>query len=335
MKVLFHCNLPFGLAHGGQQIQIERTMAALQMIGIEVEPLHWWDSRQTGDIIHYCSRISADQIRLARQKGFKVVMAELLTGQGSRSTSQLWLQRNINRFLKQAAPRQFIAAFNWESYQLADAIIANTPWEAYLMTYLFAAPQPNLYTVPNGVEDIFLNSSPVPRSPWLVCTATITERKRVLELAQAAVFAQTPVWIIGKAYAENDPYAQQFFSLAKQHSQIIRYEGAISDRVRLAKIYREAHGFVLLSTMETRSLSAEEAAACECPLLLSDLPWARSTFGEYARYCPIDSVRQTAVHLKDFYQQAPTLKPPLKPLTWLEVAGQLKNIYERLLSTSR
>ena len=41
--------------------------------------------------------------------------------------------------------------------------------------------------------------------------------------------------------------------------------------------YREARGFVLLSAMESLSLSALEAAACECPLFLSDLPWARSS----------------------------------------------------------
>src|SRR5208283_223757 len=134
-----------------------------------------------------------------------------------------------------------------------------------------------------------------------VCTATLTERKRVLELAEAAVRAQTPVWIIGKAYAESDSYAQRFFALARQQPGIIHYEGAISDRARLAQIYRAARGFVLLSAMETRSLSAEEAAACECPLLLSDLPWARSTFGGHASYCPVVAPERTARFLRKFY----------------------------------
>ena len=231
-------------------------------------------------------------------------------------------------------PRAFTAPFNWESYQLADVIIANTSWEAHLMTYLFAAPPERIHIVPNGVEDVFLNSPAAERGKWLVCTATITGRKRVLELAEAAVHAQTPVWIIGNAYAETDPYARQFYDLAKKEPQIIRYEGAISNRVQLAKIYREARGFVLLSTMETRSLSAEEAAACGCPLLLSDLPWARATFGEHAMYCPITSPERTAGYLKSFYQSAPALPPPPKPLTWQEVARQLKIIYEGVLKTT-
>jgi glycosyltransferase involved in cell wall biosynthesis len=182
--------------------------------------------------------------------------------------------------------------------------------------------------VPNGVEEIFLNAPKVARGQWLVCTATVTERKRILELAVAAVRAQTPLWIIGKAYAGSDPYAQKVFALAKQQPQIIRYEGAISDRAKLAQIYREARGFVLLSSMESLSLSALEAAACECPLLLSDLPWAQSSFGNTADYCPLtDSVETTAKALRKFYDAAPSLSAPPKPPAWNEIGRQLKAIY--------
>jgi glycosyltransferase involved in cell wall biosynthesis len=275
----------------------------------------------------------ADHIRLAHQKNLPVVIGELLTGAGSRTRSQLRVQKIISRTVERLAPRSFTAAFNWQSYQLADAVIGNTSWEGYLMTYLFDAPPARVHIVPNGVEEVFLESPSSARGQWLVCTATIAGRKRVLELAQAAVAAQTPLWIIGKAYADADPYAQEFFALARRQPQFIRYEGAIADRAALARIYREARGFVLLSTKETRSLSAEEAAACACPLFLSDLPWAHATFGEHASYCPITSPERTAGYLKTFYQQAPTLPPPPRPVTWLAVARQLKTIYEGLVKT--
>ncbi len=335
MKILINCGLPFALTHGGHQIQIEHTQTALQSIGLEVEPVRWWDDRQTGDIIHYFGRMPAIQIELAHQKGIKVVIADLLTAPGSRTPTQLQLQRIINRTLERVAPSHFVAAFNWKSYRLADACVALTSWEARLMTGLFGAPPERVRVVPNGVEDVFLQSPSSSRGPWLVCTATITERKRVLELAAAAVLAQTPVWILGRAYVESDPYAQQFYKLARQHPKLVRFEGPIQDRAKLAQVYREARGFVLLSTMESLSLSALEAAACECPLLLSDLPWARSTFGEYARYCPVGSPQSTARDLRAFYDQAPSLKPPPTPMTWIEVARQLKTIYEQVLSTSR
>ena len=333
MKILVNCTLPFALAHGGQAIQIQRTMAALAEIGVAVEPLRWWDEAQTGDLIHYFGLMPVDQIHFARQKKIKVIIANLLTEQGSQTPLQRGARRVFRWTVESFAPRAVARAFGWENYRLADALIALTGWEKHLMAYKFGAAAENIFVVPNGVEEPFFEAPAAPRGEWLVCTATITARKRVLELAQAAVTAQTPTWIIGKAYAENDSYAQQFFALARQNPQFIRYEGGVGDRVELAKIYRAARGFVLLSSMESLSLSALEAAACECPLLLSDLPWARSTFTDAAEFCPVtDSVAATAAALKKFYAAAPALPRPPKPATWPDVAQQFKTVYEKVLA---
>jgi hypothetical protein len=51
---------------------------------MQVEPVRWWDAGKTGDLIHYFGRMPAEQIRLAKEKQFKVVITELLTAQGSR-----------------------------------------------------------------------------------------------------------------------------------------------------------------------------------------------------------------------------------------------------------
>jgi len=308
-------------------------MAALSGLGLTVEPLRWWDESQTGDVIHYFGRMPAEHVRFAHKKKLKAVMVELLTEQGSRSPRRLFIQKCISRAIERVAPRSFIAAFNWETYRLADALIANTPWEKHLMEYLFDADPQKVHVVPNGVEAVFFNSPAVTRGPWLVCTGTLTGRKRVLTLAQAAVAAETPVWVIGRAYADGDPYSEKFLAFAKANPKWIRYEGAISDRGELAKIYRSARGFVLLSTMETRSLSAEEAVACECPVLLSDLPWAHGTFATGAQFCPMtDSVFATAKVLREFYEAAPRLPCPPKPLTWPEVGRKIVAVYEKALA---
>lgn len=333
MKVLVNCTLPFALAHGGQAIQIQRTISALNEIGVEAEPLRWWDENQQGDVIHYFGRMPVDQIHFAHQKNIKVVMAELLTAQGSQNFAQRAARKAFRMMAENLAPRGFTAAFNWEPYRLADAFIANTAWEKHLMQFKFGADPARIHIVPNGVENVFFQSPKVERDKWLVCTATITERKRVLELARAAVEARVPVWIIGKAYSDEETYAKDFFALAKRFPEFVRYEGPIGDRIRLAGIYRAARGFVLLSTMETRSLSAEEAAACECPLLLGDLPWARATFSTGATFCPItNSTAKTASVLRGFYDAAVDLPRPARPATWREVAGLFKVVYEKALA---
>ena len=333
MKVLFYHLTPFALAHGGLQIQILQSRSALQALGVQVEFLRWNDEKQTADILHFFGRVPIDILRSAHAKGMKVVQAELLTAQGARSRLRLALEKMVRAAMGGPLPRRLLGASSSDSYRLADACVALTEWEAMLMKTLYGAPPARVHVVPNGVEDAFLNGQPAKHGPWLVCTATVTERKRVLELAEAAVLAQTPLWVIGKPYAESDSYAQRFYAVAKAHPATVRYEGAIEDRMKLAQAYREARGFVLLSAMESLSLSALEAAACGCPLLLSRLPWATTVFQESACYCPVtSSAARTATYLRQFYVAAPGLKPPPRPLTWREVAQQLKRLYETLLS---
>jgi glycosyltransferase involved in cell wall biosynthesis len=336
MKVLFYHLTPFAFAHGGLQAQVVQTRQALAQLGVEADFLRWWDAGQGGDILHFFGRIPLSTLQLAQARGLKVVQAELLTEQGARSRRRLFLERMIRRNLPRVLPRGVTGALRGDSYRLADACVALTEWEASLMREVYGAPSGKVCVVPNGVEEVFLEGSPATRGPWLVCTATVTERKRVLELAEAAVRAQTPLWIIGKPYSERDTYAQRFFALARAHPGILRYEGPIQDRAKLAQVYREARGFVLLSTMESLSLSALEAAACECPLLLGRLPWATTVFRENACYCPIGlSADRTAAFLRQFYDAAPSLQPPPRPLGWLEVGQQLKRLYESLLNVPR
>jgi glycosyltransferase involved in cell wall biosynthesis len=186
--------------------------------------------------------------------------------------------------------------------------------------------------VPNGVEEVFFEDAPSKRGEWLIITASILPVKRLLQTLRGAIIAKVPIWVIGAPFTETDEYYLAFLKLAKSHPNIIRYEGPIYDRSKLGQIYREARGFVLLSKWESQSISALEAAATRCPLLLSDLPWARYTFGNNVRYCPVTEANdETAEHLRKFYDDAPELPLPDKPKNWLEVAESLNALYRSLL----
>jgi len=341
VKVLFDHPNAFLLAHGGFQTQIEQTKRALESVGVEVEWLRWWDDQQKGDLIHYFGRAHPGYIRQAQGKGIKVVMSELLTGLGSRGAMSRKLQKLFMIVASRVLPKEFTARLCWDAYQIADGYIANTSWEKRLMVEMFSAKPDRVHVVPNGVEDVFFRDSKSKiqnqKSKYLVCTATITERKRVVELAEAAIMAQVPVWIIGEPYRKEDPYYLKFMEVVQGSNNLLRYEGGIRDREQMAKIYHEATGFVLMSAMETRSLSAEEAAAGSCPLLLADLPWAKSTFGGGATYCHLGSRKQEAKDLKEFYRIIDAAPRAPLPCRWSEVGAQLKQIYEGLQSdkTSR
>jgi glycosyltransferase involved in cell wall biosynthesis len=339
VKVLLDHPNPFLLAHGGFQIQIEQTKKALEGIGVEVEWLRWWDDGQKGDLIHYFGRPHPVYIRQAHAKGIKVVMSELLTGLGSRGGIARKAQKTFINIAKNVLPHEFVTRFSWDAYQTADACIALTSWEKELMVEMFSAQPERVHVVPNGVEEIFFSqaASEAEKSKYLVCTATITERKRVVELAEAAMKAQVPVWIIGEPYNKEDPYYRKFLSVVRTAGEIVRYEGGISERSKMAAIYQNASGFVLLSSMESLSLSALEAAAGGCRLFLADLPWARSSFGSMATYSRLGPNEVQARNLKAFYQNKEKAPKPPRPCRWGDVGRQLYRIYEGLLAdkTSR
>jgi len=335
MKVLFDHPNPFLLAHGGFQIQIEQTKKALEGIGVEVEWLRWWDSTQNADIIHFFGRPYPAYITLAHQRGMKVVISELLTSMGSRSASARFAQKTLITLCRALLPRDFTAKMSWDAYRAVDAATALTPWEKQLMVEMFDAPPDRVHVIPNGVEEVFFQRTPnqeqrTPHSDYLVCTATITERKRIVELAEAATLAKTPLWIIGAPYSDSDPYYLRFLEVVRGSGGTLRYEGAISDRARLAEIYRSAQGFVLLSSMESMSLSALEASAAGCPLLLSDIPWARNAFCNNATYAPVTTTQSLAKHIGDFYNNSAKLQIATAPMTWHQIAKHLHRVYKSL-----
>jgi len=332
MKVLLDHPDPFLLAHGGVQIQIEQTKAALERAGVEVEFLRWWDDGQHGDLIHFFGTPAANRADLAHQKRIKFVVTQLLGGLGVRPTWKRWLQKIIIHTALRTLPVSALARMGWSAWKTADAYIALTSWEARLMTDVFRAPPKRVHVVPNGVGDFFFEQPPEARDTWLVTTASILPVKRLVETAEAAVAAQTPYWIIGRPFSESDAYYQKFSAFCRRHPKILRHDNVMRTQAELAKVYRQARGFVLLSRWESQSLSALEAAACECPLLLSDLPWAHATFGDAVKFCPVTkSTATVAKVLREFYDAAPHLPAPPKPFTWNQVAQQLKNIYAQVL----
>lgn len=334
MKVLFDHGNPFFLAHGGFQIQIEQTRLALEREGVAVEWVRWWDPDQTGDLIHYFGRPHPAYIQQASQKKIPVIFSDLLGALGSRPASLRWCQRGITRLARALLPKEFTIRMGWDSYAWANRVIALTAWEKRLMEEQFSAPPEKVVVVPNGVEDVFFEEARGKRESHLITTMTITERKRSVELVEAAVLAQIKLRILGAPYHEDDPYYQKFFSALKGAKPFVEYVGGVSDRPKIAQEYRRASGFVLLSSMESQSLSALEAAACGCPLLLSDLPWARVSFGAQASYIPVAPAKQTAPYLKKLFAtiaQAPRYE---KVMRWRDVAQHLKGVYQAA-STSR
>jgi glycosyltransferase involved in cell wall biosynthesis len=333
VKVLFSFNLPFFLAHGGAQTLVESIMRELPSLGVEVEPVRWWDENQKGNILHYFDRPQLPTVRFAQQKGFKVVMTELRDQTASRSRLQLMAQRSCMKLASALVPRNLLVRMGWEVYGRLDAVVYSVENEWRMAQYLYGANPDRGRVIPHGLEQESLRQLGLPQSEedYLVSVATIDPRKNNVLLAQAARRAGTPVVFLGKPYADDDPYFLEFKKCVD--GKVVRYPGFVSNEEKW-RYLRGARGFVLLSQFESGCIAVHEAAAAGLPFLLSDLPWASKVYAKAraVRFVGLRSLSEVAAGLGTFYAFAhrePGTTFPL--LTWRQVAENYVDLYRSIL----
>ena len=335
MKILINCSLPFALAHGGMQTQVEQTQVGLQSIGLEAEPLRWWDDSQKGDLIHYFGVAPLDHIHHARAKGIPVVMTNLFTSTCNRADSRLRLQgRLIRTMLKLPFGEGIKNQLAWRSFGVCAHNVVGLEAERQVLELVYAVPANQTSVVPLGLPEIFLKAQPGNRSgDYLVSPGTITERKNCIPLARLAHQAQVPMLFVGKPYSENDPYWVDFMKLVD--GKWVRHQSHVADPAAMIALLQQARGAVVMSQHENWCLVAHEAAACGVPVLLPSQKWSHERFGAHAHYFT-GNLDQDATALREFYERCPSLPAPgIRLFSWTEVAVELKMIYERVLSISR
>lgn len=307
-------------------------MRELKNLGVAVEPERWWDEDQTGDILHYIGRPATLNVRLAHDKGFKVVMTDLLDQTASRSAERLFLQRNFRRLFGRALA-SVTSRLDWGVFRQVDAMVYAVPHEWEVAKYVFGADPGRGRVIPHGLEEEVLEelARPQEEENYLVSVATIAPRKNSVLLAEAARRAEVPVVFLGKPYSEGAPYYRRFLDLVDD--RFVRYPGFVSAEEKYSYL-RGARGFALLSQFESGCIAVFEAAGSGLPLFLSDLPWARKSYPS-ARAISFGSTmnpRAVAPLLKAFFEQshrAPGTTFPI--LSWQDVARIYLALYQELL----
>ena len=132
-----------------------------------------------------------------------------------------------------------------------------------------------------------------PGAPYFLYSGGINPHKNVETLlaAYATLVARgdpPPLVLVGEL--ESDPYVSAARAVREQISALgigrrVRLPGYVSDD-DLACLYSAATAFVSPSRSEGFGLPAVEAAACNAPVVLSDLPAHRETLGNAALFFP-------------------------------------------------
>ena len=334
MKILIDQYLPFLFAHGGANTQVEQTKLALEQIGVKVDYLRWWDGQQRGDLIHYFGGVpSPGYLQQARVAHLPVIINKLFTETCNRPVSQL---KHRGRFLKTmlAIPlgESIKEKLGWRAHQNCAHNVIGLAAEQRVLEIVYQVPKERISIVPYGLSDTFIQAGSGRRDqPHLICTGTVTERKRFIELAQMACCAEVPILFVGKPYHPDDPYWLRFKTLIDH--QWVKYLPHVESELEMVSLLQAARGFVLMSQFENWCLSAHEAIACGLPVLVPDQNWSRERFGTAARYFPTIGFNAENVNrLKLFYAEATNLlAPAIKLHSWREVAEELKKVYARVL----
>ncbi len=333
MKVLFNCHIPFSLAHGGMQIQIEQSKKALQQIGVETEFLRWWDEDQSGDILHHVGFLPDELTQFARAKGYKVIVTILLTAQCNRSPKELLVrQLAAASLLSLPLPRQIKTKLPWLAARNYDHLTVGLEAERNFLERVYGIAREKISIVPLGLTDAFLKAGPPLRTEnHLICTGTITPSKNSLELAQMAHQARVPMLFVGKPYDFESQYWKDFQKLVD--GELIKLHPHVKDAAEIVQLLQRARGYVLMSRYENWSLAAHEAAGCGLPMLVPDQNWSRERFGDQVHYFPKKgTAADSAAVLRKFYEKCPTLPSPQVHLpSWIEAAEQLRAVYNRVL----
>lgn len=332
MRVLFDCQLPAQLAHGGASIQIEQTKAAVERAGIQTDYLRWWDAGQRGDLIHFFGAAPNPYLDHARIARIPVVMTQLFTATCNRPVSRLKLDGMLVKTILSLPFGEGIKQqLAWRSYQNCSHCVVGLEAERNVLKWMFAVPEEKTSVVPLGLSKAYLAAGPGPRTEThLITTGTITERKNSVALAEMAHAAQVPILFVGKPYHSQEPYWVRFKNLID--NKWVKHHPHVESEAEMIALLREARGFVIMSNFENWCLSAHEAAACGLPLLVPDQNWSRERFGSAASYfADIGSTPGNIAALKKFHAAAPTMPAPaVKLYSWDEVARELATVYQKV-----
>jgi len=331
VKVLFYYHVPFSLAHGGAQIQIERTKKALAEAGVETEHLQWWNAAQSGDVLHSFGHLPLSFVRQARQKGLKVVITLLLTAQCNRSFWGLLTRQLFIRSALSLLPSRVKDQTPWQALHECDQIVVGLEAECRVLRQVYGLKPQQVSIVPLGLSETFLSAPAASRAEdHLICTGTIGPLKNSLQLGRLALQSQVPLLFVGKPHGSNNSYWQEFEKLI--NGRLVKHHPHVESEQEMVHLLGNARGYVLMSRYENWSLAAHEAAACGLPLLLPDQPWSRECFANEGHYFPKGGSGSAVAALREFYDRCPKLAAPqVRLFSWQQVAEKLQLLYARLL----
>jgi glycosyltransferase involved in cell wall biosynthesis len=259
---------------------------------------------------------------------------DLLAGELNRLPApRLTLPADASRFLR------YFAALNEEQLRRATrvAVVSQSTVDCAVVTF-GERIVPRLSLVPGGVDlEVFQRREDLVRTvrdryripgPYLLFVGLAGPHKRLdwlvsqLVAARHTLPAGTRLVAVG-GYAAASEALRAAQSQNPAAADLVIHTGRVDDAT-LAGLYSGAAALVSASVAEGGGLPAQEALACRCEVIVTDIPAFRETLGDAARYFAAED----ADGFVDLARQALTgtaapLAPAFRPYSWHESAKDL------------
>jgi len=330
MKVKFVQNQPHCFAFGGFEIQMLSTLKAVQEAKVDADKLDPWSRDDDFDIVHLWGlELNHSKIlHFAKKAGKKVVVTALFD---SYSTPYKKLRHLISSKVYKARLLKEMAC-------MIDKVVVINELEIGIAHKYFDIPYTKISLIPIIINDSFFErtSNKVPfhgLTNYVLCTGNICQRKNQLALVKGCKKAGLNLILMGNVLAGEESYAD-LVAAEMDTKTMLWLKGVKENSSELITAYQNCAIFALISFMENSPISAFEALASGCKVVLADRKYSYQSFFKNVQRVNPNSVDDIAEGiLKSIANENdPSSIGLIEECKSYEVGAKYKNLYCSLLS---
>ena len=232
----------------------------------------------------------------------------------------------------------FHTSYVRKEMRLADLLFPNSEMEAKIITKDFGISRKKVCIVPDGVDERFFFANEKEfrkkfgiKEEFVLFVGRIEPRKNIVRLIKALDGTGIPLVIIGPA----DPEKEYFNECKKIAGTKVRFLGEIPHNSSLlASAYSAAKVFALPSWDETPGMTALEAGAAGCSVVITERGCTKEYFKDFVEYVNPESTQEVREKiLKQFKaKKTKALSGFIKKnYSWERVAEEVLQAYKRVL----
>lgn len=350
---------------GGDVVQLDKTRAALEKLGVivDVRLANQLQVQWDYDLVHLFNVQSIQDswlaFQVAKEHNLPVVLSTIYW---DFLPSWYWMHPNLNplwQFLRNRTGRwgypiyatwqrlRYPSSSLWQKQRhlllSVDRLLPNSKMEAVQLSHDFRlTKQKTLYSVvPNGIDAQLFTDSAQPDSEWLAWLngknlvlqiGRLSPEKNQLALLEALWDLEVAIAFVGKASPYDPEYAELCKERGRQRGNVRFVEWMPYEQ--LPSMYAAATVHVLPSWRETPGLVSLEAAAVGCRIVSTAIGSAYEYLGEEAWYCDPSSPKS----IRRAVQKALTAKSSnrlkqriVSEFTWEAAAKATLKAYKQVL----